>query len=390
MKFITPDNNAGKGSDDTDALKDMLAHMRWANAPGYLSGTYRVREGELGWYGNDQGITPGPVLYTMPGTKLLALGVADAPILEIASTTPWNYVSGGLLGDLEIIDWTGHEAPNRHGLRLAGVQHMQFGTLKGTSLRGDVVHIQDRTAGDFNGDPVHVFDCRFACIENDRGAGWALNNDAPNQTFNFNDLGVVRAVFSGHGAWRGSGAGNVCRVVDVGGCRGWAVDFRVNHGAPARTIIFAAEFDSPEYGMRVSGNLLLKLWGARFNHRYREQPGSEADDKAWPKVAIQLGEHEADRKANPALASLAMNIQMEVTHRLGPHTNPLTPETMGVLLDLSNDDGVCDITVKTQIIDAHTPRLPIVTAVNLSPNAWGVHVLRDDMTVIDTRRKSLV
>jgi len=385
--WLTPEGARGDGSaDDTGPLAAMLAEMQSRNVPGFLNGRYLVREGALKWLLSGKEHAPGPVLFTMPGTTLIGAGVADAPLLTVKSLTPWRYVTGGSIGPLTFKGTLGKIAPQQHGLMLAGVQHMQFGRLHGNFIGGDVVHAENVTTDNFGGDQCHVFGCSFDCIESERCGGWALNNDTPNQTFNGNRIGVLRAVLSGKGGWRGSGAGNICRVISIGMCRGWALDFRVNHGAPARTLIIAAEIDSPEYGVRVSGNLLLKILGMRINHRFREAPGTENEVKAWPKTAIQLGESDADRKL-PGMASLVMNASIDVTHRLGPHARPLTPDTMGTLLDLSNDDGVCDVFVKMQIMDGHFPRLPIVPVVNASKNAWGIHVMRDDRTVFDTRRK---
>lgn len=363
MYALTPDEAAADGvEDDTDALRTLLAEMQARNLPGFLNGKYRVRAGELSWMHTAKSkYAPGPVLYTMPGTTLIAAGDKDAPILTIGASRPGSYVQGGCIENLDFRDAQPGAASQRHGICMWGVEKMTFGNLYGDGLAGDLVHVADKTEGDLNGDWTHVFDCEFRSIEAVRSRGWALNNDAPNQTMNACAFGVIRSILCDKGAWRHSGAGSSARVVVVGGSLGWGVDFQGNRGGTTRTDIQMMELDGPEYGVRVSGNMQVDLGKVRFNHRYREFVTQGDAPHAWPRTCLQVG-------STPYMGS-TFGLEADIVHRVGPHRNMIPQEAVSTLVDFADDYTVRDVVIKQRILDTHEPRLKFEEYVRLNPRA---------------------
>lgn len=353
--------------DDTDALIAMFAEMRSDNEPAMLKGNYRLREGELSWMADTfRKYTPGPVLHTMPGTTFSALGIKDGPLLTIGSSKQSTYIQGGHIGDLNFRDLSPFrdKVTARHAISLSSTEKMSFGNLYADGIKGDLINIPDKTDDGFSGDWTHVFDCSFRAIESVRSTGWALNNESPNQTFNACEIGVIRSMACDHGAWRNCGAGNKCRIIDVGHCRGWALDFSRNTGTTTRLIIDMMELDSPEYGIHLSCNMQSYLGLIRFNHRVAEVYPQYGDPLAWPKVCFKIGGEGPWTK----------NVHADITHRLGPHTNPLDDKTLGTFVDFSDEKYIHNVDIVQDFLDAHTPPLTIRPFVNLHPEAEYIYM----------------
>jgi len=363
-------------ANDTTALFNFLTKAISYGSGHLESGTYLVTEGVLA-FDNNHIDTAFPDITTGSNVIIKSAGTNDLPLLAFTNGTAvgpsGKFWMGGSLGDIEFLDATGHVAPNRHGLLLRGIWYTKFGVIKGSSLRGDVVHIEKKLYSTTNPDPYSVTACEFQNVIGYFTVGWTFNND--NYVgFNFCTIKILRCVQSILGCFRGLGSVNNINHISIATTSGWSIyDVDDNlGGSPSRIYIGSCEFDNVANGIKLNKiSQIVADEGIRFVHRYNANPN--VSNTYWPRNAVLM--------ASEALPTIS-NVKLNIVHRI---------ESGGVLADLGNivnfssSSNIIDVEVNNRIQD--NAALGITDAsifTNVSASMVGVVGYIDKRKILDT------
>lgn len=367
-------------TDDTDEMLAFFTACIANNRPGFIpAGTYVIKEGYL-YFDNNFVDTPWPCIDTAGhlAVTFKAAGFANAPFISLvngnATSGVGKYWRGGRLGGITFLDATGAAASNRHAIKLRGVWGTDFGWIKGTNIRGDLVHIEAALFGGTNPDPYAVSVCRFDGLEANFCVGTALNNQ--NYVgFTGNVLNVVRAIQCANGII-GLGGNNEYHILSMANISpGWCIDDRTTNtgGLSNRNWIGPSEFDNCENGLRLIFTRECEFWGLRFVHRFQTTPNAAAN--YWPRAAVDL--------ASAGAPNLTMN-RIRVWHRVeagGVRAN------LGTFVDAHSNANLTNFDIDQTISD--NGALGIVDAdltTGMNANTAMV-VRRDNRPIFDSRSK---
>lgn len=271
----------------------------------------------------------------------------DAPGLYInngtASSVVGEYWVGGYHGGLTFVDTSGATAPNRHGLKLRGMDGTVFGPMRFVGMRGDGIHIEQALYSGTNPDPYAVSGAIFDYVTADAIKGTPFKNN--------NYLGLtgsrinfMRATNCEGGVFYGAGAENEIGFISAGSCKGWAFDdgahSDITGGRPEGFKLGGAEIDDIENGFRICGLQIFDI-RARLIHR-RNGSAFNTSGNYWPRTGVELASG-----FEPAVATGNLHI----VHRVDAGGVGALKSQVGKFLDCSSNAGIANLTIDMSVRD---------------------------------------
>jgi len=366
----------------SNATTAMLAFYNLAitHGAGHISkGTYLITEGVLS-FDNGWVDTPFPTITTDGFNNVFfkAANSANSPLLSITNGTAtggtYNLWRGGYHGGITFLDTSGATAASRHGMLLRGMLGTRFGPIKGSGLRADVIHIENKT---FSGSPdvYNIALCEFEHVEGESVQGIVFNNDNGVGLTN-NNIASLRAADCVGGVFRGFGSSNSIGTVSIGNCSGWAFD-DPNATSSSRFSVGSAEIDNVQYGIRANTTNAVTFDNIRFIHRYNFGLNLGGLNY-WPREVFSIG-----YTTSPNI----VNISFNVYHRLS--TGGISTD-LGTFYNFNSAGGnIVKVSINQRIQDdAAFALADTAYYTGLAANSF-VDISTDGREITDQRRRAI-
>jgi hypothetical protein len=312
----------------------------------------------------------------------------DLPILELTNVVTngiqgsytYTFWKGGSHGGFSIIDSSGQVAANRVGLQLTGTWYTKFGLITGTTLRSDLIRLPMNALAGNNPDPFSCAFLEFDGFSSTSAQGLVVNN--------LNGVGmdswVVNSVSSTYdigGVWFGVGQGCVIKQFSVSGSSGWAFDDGGQSGVNGanRLQILVAEFDNPQYGIRINKLADFEIEFIRFNHRYNFSP-LNSSGKYWPLVCLDI------------TGGSSPNVNRGTIGIFNRIESGSTLANLGKFLDCHSGSNISDLSIDVDYADNGGLGVTdswITAGMNLSQASSIVKISRKSESLWDSMNKDL-